>query len=156
MAKVSEQSSKASVLLGRLDALKGEWNVIASSMSFRANKSDSVKGTAIFKWMDQGPFITLRSEFPDSEFPPAIWVIGPDDMNEKYCALYADSRGVARIYEMALNADTWKMWRTSSDFSQRFTGTISDDGNTITSYWEKSEDGSNWERDVDMVYKRAR
>ncbi len=34
---------------------------------------------------------------------------------------------------------------------KRFTSAFSDDGNTITGYWEKSGDGWNWERDFDLT-----
>jgi hypothetical protein len=47
-------------------------------------------------------------------------------------------------------------WRDSPDpFPQRFTGTFSDDGRTITGRWEKAEDGSNWDVDFDGTYRRV-
>jgi len=68
--------------------------------------------------------------------------------------LYSDERGVARIYQMSLEGGVWKMWRDSPGFSQRVTGTISSDGNTITCHGELSYDGSNWEQDLDVTYTR--
>ena len=49
--------------------------------------------------------------------------------------------GVARLYAMTLDAGTWTLLRESPDFSpldfaQRFTGTFSDDGDTIRGTWE--------------------
>jgi hypothetical protein len=44
----------------------------------------------------------------------------------------------------------------SADFSQRFTGTFSDDGDTIRGTWEKSFDGSHWVHDFDLTYRRVR
>jgi hypothetical protein len=69
---------------------------------------------------------------------------------------YFDPRGVARIFEMSLSDGVWKIWRTSPDFSQRFTGTFSDNSKTITGFWEKSSDGTNWEHDFDMTYTKAK
>jgi hypothetical protein len=46
----------------------------------------------------------------------------------------------------------WKLWRDSPGLSQRFIGTFSDDGNSISGHWEKSADGSNWEHDFDLTY----
>jgi hypothetical protein len=37
----------------------------------------------------------------------------------------------------------------------RFTGTFSDDGDTIGGTWEKSFDGSNWEHDFNLTYRRV-
>lgn len=69
--------------------------------------------------------------------------------------LYADERGVARIYQMSLEGGVWKMWRDSTGFSQRMTGTFSVDGNTILVHGELSRDGSHWEQDLDVTYTRT-
>ena len=69
--------------------------------------------------------------------------------------LYADERGVARIYQMSLEGGVWKMWRDSQAFSQRMTGTFSADGNTILVHGELSRDGSHWEQDLDVTYTRT-
>ena len=68
--------------------------------------------------------------------------------------LYADVRGVARIYQMRLEDGVWKMWRDSPDFSQRMTGTFSGDGATIVVHGELSRDGTHWEQDLDVTYTR--
>jgi hypothetical protein len=34
----------------------------------------------------------------------------------------------------------WKLWRNATGFSQRFTGTYSDNGDTIIGVWALSED----------------
>ena len=38
---------------------------------------------------------------------------------------------------------------------QRFTGAFSDDGKTIAGRWEKAEDGSGWETDFDLTYRKV-
>jgi hypothetical protein len=57
---------------------------------------------------------------------------------------------------MSLEGGVWKMWRESPSFSQRMTGTFSDDGNIITSHGELSRDGTKWERDLDVMYSRKK
>ena len=39
-------------------------------------------------------------------------------------------------------------------FSQRFTGTFSEDGRTIGGRWEIAEDGKTWRSDFDVTYTR--
>jgi hypothetical protein len=39
---------------------------------------------------------------------------------------------------------------------QRFTGEFSGDGRTISGRWETSQDGSTWEHDFDLIYRRVR
>jgi hypothetical protein len=68
--------------------------------------------------------------------------------------LQTDSRGISRIYQMSLSEGVWKLWRDQPGFSQRFTGTFSDDGRTISGRMEKSSDGLQWELDFDLTYTR--
>jgi len=41
------------------------------------------------------------------------------------------------------------------DFSQRYTGTFTDNGNTIRGAWETSDDGVNWRKDFDLTHVRV-
>jgi len=90
------------------------------------------------------------------ETPDAMWLISRDDSTSNYTVLYYDARKVSRVYEMSFSKGTWKIWRNSPGFSQRFEGKISGDGNVITAYWEKSSDGTTWEHDFDVTYTRLR
>jgi hypothetical protein len=61
---------------------------------------------------------------------------------------------------MSFSDGEWKLWRESADFSpldfsQRFTGTFSEDHQTIAGRWERSVDGSSWEHDFNLVYAKA-
>jgi hypothetical protein len=49
-----------------------------------------------------------------------------------------------------------KWWRNAPDFSQRFTGTIVDDGRTMIGKGELSKDGKAWEKDLDLTYTRVK
>jgi hypothetical protein len=82
-------------------------------------------------------------------------IISRDDASEVYTVLHYDSRGVSRVYEMTFDDGAWKIWRNAPGFSQRFTGTLADDGRSIRASWEKSPDGSDWEHDFDLLYTRA-
>jgi hypothetical protein len=52
----------------------------------------------------------------------------------------------------------WKRERSAAapDFSQRFTNTIDEDGDTIVGRWEHSSDGSAWNDDFVLTYTRVR
>ncbi|HZM40145.1 MAG TPA: hypothetical protein VFB94_13575, partial [Acidimicrobiales bacterium] len=60
-----------------------------------------------------------------------------------------------RVYEMSIGNGEWKLWRDGEPFSQRFTATITDDGNTITGRWETAEDSTNYVPDFDLVLRRV-
>ncbi|HTA96198.1 MAG TPA: hypothetical protein VK730_00970 [Solirubrobacteraceae bacterium] len=40
------------------------------------------------------------------------------------------------------------------DFSQRYTGTFSDDGRTIRGSGESSSDGARWKHDFELIYTK--
>jgi uncharacterized protein (DUF342 family) len=82
--------------------------------------------------------------------------MGCDAANGTYYQLYSDERGVCRIYEMSIGDGQWKLWREGQPFAQRFSATISDDGNTIFGRWEKAMDGRTWEIDFDLTYHKVR
>ena len=69
--------------------------------------------------------------------------------------LIFDERCVSRKYEVSLHDNIWKWWRNAPGFFQRCEGLIADNGNTIIGKGELSKDGSTWEKDLDLTYKRV-
>jgi hypothetical protein len=140
--------------LDPLDALVGKWS---TSMTHPASPSLDVSGTSTFEWLEGRHFLIGRSVTDHPDFPDGLTVLGADaDTDADTLAMhYYDSRGVQRIYRSSRIEDgVWKMWRDDPDFSQRFTGTFSEDGNTITGMWELSRDGESWDDDLGISYRR--
>ena len=140
--------------LQALEILVGDWDMELSNASFLPSSSDIVKGQVSFAWLEDGAFIMMYMGNKPPGTPDAIWLIGRDESASNYTVLYYDTRKVSREYKMSFSDGTWKMWRNSPDFSQRFEGKFNEDGNIITAYWEKSSDGSTWEHDFDVTYTR--
>jgi hypothetical protein len=68
---------------------------------------------------------------------------------------YFDPRGVHRVFAVDITDDKWRFWNDTPGFSQRFTGTLSNDGNAITGQGELSTDGgATWEPDLAITYRR--
>ena len=82
-------------------------------------------------------------------------VLGFDDSTDEVTQLYADSRGVFRIYRGTLTDTEWRLERAAPDFHQRFVGVFRDDGRTIDGRWESSPDGATWELDFPITYRRV-
>lgn len=147
--------------LQNLDALVGTWDVTAT-----IDGEDMGSSQTRFFWMDGESFLVERM---GDDSPPSVaesdWaanapdsvtmIIGLDDTNERYSALYADARDVFRVYQMTLSDGVWTLWRDAPGFSQRFRGTFSEDGNTISGRWEASSDGEHWEYDFDLTYTKV-
>ncbi len=142
---------------GPLEMLVGEW-----SMQGRLDGAPSADGNArvVFEWLAGERFLVQRWSVPLPEAPDGIAIIGADQSVEgRYLQHYFDSRGVARIYNMTLDARVWTLWRDEADFSslefrQRYVGNISPDGRTITGHWDICHDGNTWQRDFDLSYRR--
>ena len=97
-----------------------------------------------------------RPEIDEPGIPSGLAIFGSDDATEEYFMLYFDERGVSRKYQMTLHDNIWKYWRNAPGFSQRFTGTIGNNGDNIIGVWELSEDDSTWQRDLELTYTRDR
>jgi len=139
--------------LKNLDILVGEWELEGV---WPHDPPRALHGQASFQWIEGGAFLLYQTQIDRPEFPGTTAIIGPDDVAETYSMLYFDSRGVSRIYEMSLEDGVWKLWRNWPGYSQRFVGRFDEDQNTITTRWEKSTNGLEWEHDFDLVYKRVK
>ena len=149
-------SQKQNPALKHLEILVGDWNMELSNASFLPSSSDTVMGHVSFEWLQNGAFLIMYMGNKPPNTPDAIWLISRDESNQNYAVLYYDTRKVSRIYEMSFSNGIWKMWRNSPGFSQRFEGKFSDDGNIIAAHWEKSSNGSIWEHDFDVTYKKVK
>ena len=119
------------------------------------------RGRATFEWIEDGAFVVQRSEAEwidpgwVENAPVRNWaVIGHDDSTNEVVQLYADDRGVFRIYRGTLTDEAWTLRRAAPDFHQRFIGAFQDKGRTIDGRWESSPDGSAWELDFPITYRR--
>jgi hypothetical protein len=83
-------------------------------------------------------------------------IVGGDDVvDDALTMLYHDSRGVSRVYRTSFADRTWRIWRDAPGFNQRFTGTLDEAGRTLDARWELSTDGSTWNLDFELIYRRT-
>jgi hypothetical protein len=115
----------------------------------------TIRSVARLEWIEDGRFLVQHQGGADGP-PEAHWVMGRDETSGEYCVLYADARGVSRVYQMSFENRVWRIWRNAAGFHQRFEGRLSADGRAIEAYWEKSPDGTTWERDFDVTYVKER
>jgi hypothetical protein len=134
-----------------LNALVGEW---ATEATHPAYPSTVVHGHATVEWLEGERFLIHRSQNEHPDFPDAIAVIGAP--TEGLSMHYFDSRGVFRVYEVSMDGGVWRFWRNAPGFSQRFTGTFADDGDTMVGRSQLSRDDSTWDDDLEITYRRVR
>jgi hypothetical protein len=119
------------------------------------------RGRATFEWLEDGAFVLERSK---AEWSDRGWVenapktnqavIGWDDSTDEIVQLYADDRGVFRVYRGTLTEEAWRLERAAPGFHQRFVGLFRDDGRSIDGRWESSPDGTTWELDFPIAYRK--
>jgi hypothetical protein len=112
-----------------------------------------IRGHVTFEWLVGRQFVIQRSHSEHPDIPDATAIIGMT--GDGLCMHYFDRRGVYRVYSVSLHDDQWCFWRDDPGFFQRFTGVFSDDGNTITGHGEMCRDGSTWEPDLALTYRRT-
>lgn len=133
--------------------LVGEWKTVGTHGSL----TDAIlHGKTSFEWFENGAFLLMRSEIDAPKFPTGIAIFGSDNVAGEFLMLYFDERGVSRKQDVTFRDNVLIWRRNGTDFSQRNTLTISDDGNTIIGKGEILKDGSVWEKDLDLTYKRVK
>ena len=135
----------------RLEPLVGTWTLEAT---WPNGERWLGGGEVTFEWHDSRAHLVQRGTVELPEAPDNFSIIGCDGAKGTYVLLYSDERGVCRVYGMSLDDGVWKLWRDGEPFSQRFTGTFSEDGGSITGRWEIADDGTNFTTDFDLVYRR--
>ncbi|HEY1238271.1 MAG TPA: hypothetical protein VGE91_08030 [Solirubrobacterales bacterium] len=140
--------------LKELEVLVGDWTQEATPPGGEPWPGEA---TTTFEWLEgsDNRLLVERSTVEMPEAPNGVCVIGCDAATGRYFQLYTDDRNVCRVYEMSIGGGEWKLWRDGEPFSQRFTATISVDGNTIEGRWEAAKDGTSWETDFDLVFRRV-
>jgi hypothetical protein len=108
---MSERSSTPDLL----EVFIGEW---AMEADFDGMPAADVGARVVFEWLPGNCFVVQRWSVPQPEAPDGIAIIGADPSNaNRYLQHYFDSRGVARVYRMALDDNVWTLWRDEADVS---------------------------------------
>jgi hypothetical protein len=120
------------------------------------------RGRARLEWIEDGAFLLERSH---ADWTDPGWVenapvstqsvIGFDDPTFEVTQLYAEARGVFRIYRGRVTDHQWRLERAAPDFHQRFVGAFGDDGRRIEGRWESSPDGTAWQLDFPITYRKT-
>jgi hypothetical protein len=145
----------------RLEPLIGEWSMaMVMPGEETPDELPDVGARVTFEWMGEKAFVLQRWTLPIPEAPDGLAVIGWDEGRGTFLQHYFDERGVARVYEMTFDVGLWKLERRKKDFSpfefsQRFTGALTDDGKRIQGTWEIAQDHKRWEKDFNLIYTRV-
>jgi hypothetical protein len=153
MDKENRDTSIRNAALIPFSVVIGSWTTVGRHPLL---PNQELHGRVSFEWIEGGTFLKMNSEMDRPEFPKGVAIIGSDDSAKTFLMLYFDDRGVSRHYQVSIQGNVWKWWRDFPGFSQRYSVTVSEDGNTMVGKGELSKDGSNWEGDLDLTYTRMK
>lgn len=145
-------AAKPNTALTPFGVLIGTWSAVGTHGS---SPDTTLHGHTSFEWLEGGAFLIMHADIDDPRFPAGIAIFGSDDSRAEYFMLYFDERGVSRKYDLSFTNNVLTWWRNAPEFSQRYTLTLVDDGNTIRGKGELSKDGLSWEKDLDLTYTRV-
>jgi hypothetical protein len=135
----------------RLAVLIGKWKTEGWTREVPGAPVTRVDAVDTYEWLPGGFGLLHRvdARMGDDKVEGAE-IIGYDPARDSYVTLYFGSDGPAG-YEATLSEEAGALvWKMRSE-SNRFTGTFSDDGNTITGHWELLGDDSNWRPWMDIT-----
>jgi hypothetical protein len=130
--------------------LVGKW---ATESTYPGLPDTVVNGETISEWLEDQQFLLQRSHFDHPQIPDAITVTGIIDGSP--AMNYFDLRGIHRTFNVDITANTWRFSNNAPGFSQRFTGTLSEDHTTINGLGERSDDGTTWQPDLTITYRKT-
>ena len=135
----------SSAVMGR-----SPWKDLVGEWEMRSPIFQGARGLAVFEWLEGGAYLALRSQ-PPQPAPASVWLIGADDSDSACTVLYADSRGVSRVYRTSFVSGVWIIERHGQPFSQRFEGRLEPDMKSIKGAWHSAEDDGGWKMDFELA-----
>jgi Protein of unknown function (DUF1579) len=135
----------------RLEALIGSWKTEGWTRDAPATRIDAVD---TYEWLTGGFSVLHRVDaLVGDQKVEGAEIIGWDPERAAYLTQYFGSDG-PNSYEATLGEEDGALvWRMRSG-TDRFTGTFSDDGNTLTGHWESLDEDSNWRPWMDITLTR--
>ncbi len=144
-------------VLDRLGVLVGTWTVEALSPANPAAPVGS--GHCTMEWTLDKRFVAQRTVLETAEASrESHTLIAVERTGARRGALVQrsyDEHGVEHSYLMTLDNSTWTLVREPPcEVAQRFIASI--EGDVIRGRWEKAHSPGQWQKDLDVVFRRVR
>jgi Protein of unknown function (DUF1579) len=138
----------------RLEVLVGRWKTEGRTRETPEAPAVRIDALDTYEWLDGGFSLLHRVDARvGDQHVQGAEIIGYDPERRAYITQYFGSDGPS-AYEAELSDEQGALvWRMRSK-TDRFTGTFSDDGNTLTGHWESLDQDSNWQPWMDITLTR--
>ena len=150
----------------RLHTIAGRWQTSGHVIS---EPEIPVAGTDTYEVLPGGYFLVHHVDVTVGDKPVrAIEIIGePEAANGGFLARSFDNDGNAEVMRVTIDDNGVFHFTGGAEVASaaqptdvptarvRSTLTIADDGQSMTALWERSEDGANWQRWMDISFTRS-
>jgi hypothetical protein len=128
----------------RLEALIGRWRTEGWTSETAEAPAMRIEAVDTYEWLP-GRFALLHTVDArvGEERVEGAEIIGWDPARSAYITQYFGSDG-PNAYEASLTEEEGSLVWSMRSRADRFTGTFSDDGNTITGRWDQLDEDKSW------------
>jgi Protein of unknown function (DUF1579) len=133
-----------------LEPLIGTWKTEGST---RSDPPQTIDAVDTYEWLPGGAVLHRVDARVGDQKVEGAEIIGWDPDRGCYVTQYFGTDGPA-AYEATLQEEDGALVWTMRSASDRFSGTFSDDRNTLTGHWEAIEEGSDWRPWMDITLTR--
>ena len=136
----------------RLDVFVGRWTAEGTTGLGATDPSENMTQQHTYEWLPGGFHILHRwAGHTGSRRMDGVEIIGYDAATDTYEVHFFDSDGWVRIYQARARDRVW----TFTGTRERCLIMFADDGNTMTTHWDRSPDGATWVPLCDTKATRA-
>jgi Protein of unknown function (DUF1579) len=131
-----------------LNSLVGKWITVGETIQADGTPALAISASDVYERVAGGYFVlhTAYGRIGDSNVG-GIEIIGYDADAKKYLTYFFDSQGNITTEDLTYDDGTW----TWSGPHTRATGVLSDDGKSMPTLHEWSEDGVTWRPSMDVT-----
>ena len=135
-----------------MDSLVGKWITAGETIQPDDAPTLAILTSDIYEWVAGGFFVlhTAYGRIGDSNVG-GIEIIGYDADAKKHKTYFFDSQGSISTQDLTYAEGTW----TWSGTHTRATAVLSDDGNTMPTLHEWSDDGVNWRPSMEVTLRKV-
>jgi len=135
-----------------MSSLIGKWITTGETAPASGAPPQEINASDIYEWVAGGFFVvhTAYGRIGDAEVG-GVELIGYDPETKKYRTHFFDSQGNISHEDLTFRDGRW----TWSGEHARATGTLSDDGRTMATLHEWSDDGVNWRPSMNVTLRKV-
>jgi hypothetical protein len=135
-----------------MESLIGKWMTVGQTISSDGEPALDIHASDIYEWV-AGRFFVVHTAYGriGEVGVGGVELIGYDPENQRFRTYFFDSQGNFTNQDLTFADGTW----TWSGTHARATGVLSDDGQTMPTLHEWSDDGVNWQPSMDVTLRKV-